>query len=213
MSCAEFHWNAQRDDDALEARAVAQHRGGFGTVTRKAGDPSHLLKFSQSPVPPALKRQEDVLQSEEAYKTCEAAREGLAPAIYDAWKQKESDGTHAALEVERYALGSLESYARSGMSRQGLDEALVALVRRLRGARVCHGDLHAGNIVLRHDADGALEARAVDWMTARLGGACPHLSRRLLWNDWSRLQGSLQALDLDGDVPQTMKLLEALSLE
>jgi hypothetical protein len=183
-------------------------RGGFGMVVQKRGNPGRLVKFSQLVVHAEPQGEEEELQAEEAYKTCEVAHAGLAPELYDAWKQHDADGDHAALEMERYDLGSLDMYIRRGRTLTGLDDALLALVQQLHLARICHGDLHAGNIVLRRDATGALEARAVDWMTERLDSACPSASRYLLWNDWNRLWISLETIG--EDVPKTMELLERL---
>ena len=208
MSCEAFHWDALREEDAEELREDSEHRGGFGMVVPKRGDPGRLVKFSQLPVHPRPQGEEEELQAEEAYKTCEVAHAGLAPELYDAWKQHGPNGDHAALEMERYDLGSLDMYIMRGLDRTGLDDALLALVKQLHLARICHGYLHAGNIVLRRDATGALEARAVDWMTARLDSACPSASRYLLWNDWNRLWVSLETIE--DDVPQTMELLERL---
>lgn len=119
-----------RDENLLQKRGEIIGEGFNGTVYRKQGDDSRVIKIAQD-----SEAEYDKTMTEEAYIQHAAAKTGVAPKVYAV--------AHDAFEAE-YVQGEKVGWSK-------MSEAYDVLIDKLHRAGIAHNDIKPDNVLRRKD--------------------------------------------------------------
>lgn len=169
LPCDRYRWDALEERDAASVDALRSLKkmgdGNGGTVYESLDG---LAVKIVDGISTNADEEDDFHNKDEAYKTCTAAKNDLAPRFKTAFKS----GNTLVIEMEKFKLGNVDEYYKTIIRRfdgdtkvrlfKELDTALLSFLESLESSRYYHSDFTLENTVVERKRN-KLFVRGIDW--------------------------------------------------